>query len=88
MKGLLFLFAAMAFGQTPAPTPSYLLGPDDQVAIHVLDLDEIGESAFRIDMRGYIGDGNPSILDGEVNRLSHHLENKPLPRFGNRHENV
>jgi polysaccharide export outer membrane protein len=54
MKLLLLLFGAMAFGQTPAPAPSYVLGPDDQVAIHVLDLDEIGDSPFRIDMRGYI----------------------------------
>jgi polysaccharide export outer membrane protein len=51
---LLFLLGAIAFGQTPAPAPSYVLGPDDQVAIHVLDLEEIGDSAFRIDMRGYI----------------------------------
>jgi protein involved in polysaccharide export with SLBB domain len=54
MKILLFLFAAMAFAQTPALPPSYVLGPDDQVVIHVLDSDEIGASPFRIDMRGYI----------------------------------
>jgi protein involved in polysaccharide export with SLBB domain len=54
MKLLLLFFGAMAFGQTPAPAPSYLLGPDDQVAMHVLDLDEIGDNAFHIDMRGYI----------------------------------
>jgi len=54
MKILLFLFGAIAFGQTPAQPPSYVLGPEDQVAIHVLDLDEIGDSPFRIDMAGYI----------------------------------
>src|ERR1019366_5902216 len=54
MKILLFLFAAMAFAQTPALPPSYVLGPDDQVVIHVLDSDEIGASPFRIDMRGSI----------------------------------
>ena len=54
MKTLLVLFGAMAFGQTPAQLPSYVLGPDDQVVIHVLDSEEIGVSPFRIDMRGYI----------------------------------
>lgn len=44
----------MAFAQTPALPPSYVLGPDDQVVIHVLDSDEIGASPFRIDMRGSI----------------------------------
>jgi polysaccharide biosynthesis/export protein len=50
----LLLFGAAAFGQTPVHPPSYILGPDDQVVIHVLDSDEIGVSPFRIDMRGYI----------------------------------
>jgi polysaccharide export outer membrane protein len=45
---------AIALGQTPAQPPSYILGPDDQIIIHVLDLDEIGASPFRIDMRGSI----------------------------------
>ena len=54
MKTLLFLLGAVAFPQTPALPPSYVLGPDDQVVIHVLDSDEIGASPFRIDMRGYI----------------------------------
>ena len=54
MKILLFLLATVAFTQTPALPPSYVLGPDDQVVIHVLDSDEIGDSPFRIDMRGYI----------------------------------
>ena len=43
------------FGPTAgAIAPSYVLGPDDQVVIRVLDSDEIGASPFRIDMRGYI----------------------------------
>ena len=54
MKILLFLLATVAFTQTPALPPSYVLGPDDQVVIHVLDSDEIGATPFRIDMRGYI----------------------------------
>jgi polysaccharide export outer membrane protein len=51
---LLLLFGAMAFGQVPTQFPSYVLGPDDQIVIHVLDSDEIGVSPFRIDMRGSI----------------------------------
>ena len=54
MRVLLFLLGAMVFAQTPTQFPSYVLGPDDQVAIHVLDSEEIGDSPFRIDMRGYI----------------------------------
>jgi polysaccharide export outer membrane protein len=54
MRILLFLFGAIAFSQTPGPPPSYVLGPDDQLVIRVLDSDEIGNSPFRIDMRGYI----------------------------------
>lgn len=30
----------------------YILGPDDQVTIHVLDMDEIGAAPYRIDLRG------------------------------------
>ncbi len=54
MRILLFLFASITFSQTPAQAPSYVLGPGDQVTIHVLDLVEIGDSPFRIDMRGNI----------------------------------
>jgi protein involved in polysaccharide export with SLBB domain len=33
---------------------SYVLGPDDQISVHVLNLDEIGQQPIRIDMQGYI----------------------------------
>jgi polysaccharide biosynthesis/export protein len=37
-----------------AQPAQYILGPDDQVVIHVLDTDEIGDKPFTIDMRGNI----------------------------------
>ncbi len=33
---------------------TYLLGPDDQISVRVLDADEIGDKALRIDMSGFI----------------------------------
>ena len=45
------ILAARADG--PA-AKSYVLGPDDQVSVHVLNLDEIGPQPIRIDMQGYI----------------------------------
>lgn len=39
--------------ETPAAT-SYILGPNDQIRVHVLHLDEIGSEPVRIDMQGYI----------------------------------
>jgi polysaccharide export outer membrane protein len=46
------------FAQPPAPAPAgvatYILGPDDQIVIHVLDLEEIPEKPFRVDMAGNI----------------------------------
>jgi polysaccharide export outer membrane protein len=39
--------------ETPAAT-SYILGPNDQIRVHVLHLDEIGPEPMRIDMQGYI----------------------------------
>jgi polysaccharide biosynthesis/export protein len=48
------LIGAQASAQEPAQSPTYTLGPDDQVAIHVLDAEEISENPFRIDMRGNI----------------------------------
>jgi polysaccharide biosynthesis/export protein len=33
---------------------TYLLGPDDQVAIRILDMDEVQDKPYRIDMRGNI----------------------------------
>src|SRR5579872_3634910 len=48
------LTGAIAFAEQTPQSPTYTLGPDDQVAIRVLDAEEIGESPFRIDMRGNI----------------------------------
>ena len=54
----LFLATAAAWGQTAKNT--YLLGPDDQIAIRVLDLEEFAEGAtgkdrvYRIDLRGQV----------------------------------
>jgi polysaccharide export outer membrane protein len=38
---------------TPAAT-TYVLGPNDQISVHVLHLEEIGSQPIRIDMQGYI----------------------------------
>lgn len=52
------LLAAAAWGQAAAS--SYVLGPDDQIAIRVLDLEEFAEGAagkdrvYRIDLRGQV----------------------------------
>lgn len=44
--------------QAPAPErvpeSAYVLGPEDQVTLRVLDVDEIDGKAVRIDLRGYI----------------------------------
>lgn len=40
-------------GQSSTPK-GYLLGPDDQISVHVLNVDEIGPQPIRIDMRGNI----------------------------------
>lgn len=37
-----------------SPAKSYVLGPDDQITVHVLHIDEIGPQPIRIDMQGYI----------------------------------
>lgn len=62
--GLLLLLAASAFGQAgePAERKTYILGPDDQVTVRVLDLEEFNgaggantkEFAYRIDLRGMV----------------------------------
>lgn len=53
----LWLLAPLLFGQ-PATTakadPAYVLGPDDQITIRVLDIEEVPDKPFRIDMRGNI----------------------------------
>ena len=40
--------------RVPAPAPQYALGPGDQVAIHVVDMDEISDKPYRIDPSGFI----------------------------------
>jgi polysaccharide export outer membrane protein len=59
---LLLLCAVLPvlYAQPPAgplalkSVPTYILGPDDQVVIRVLDLEEIPETPFRVDMAGNI----------------------------------
>jgi polysaccharide export outer membrane protein len=54
MRLIVLLIGPVVFGQNaPAPAP-YILGPDDQVVIRVLDSDDVGPGPFRIDKRGYI----------------------------------
>src|ERR1035437_1436474 len=38
----------------PAAAATYILGPDDQIVLRVLDLEEIPETPFRVDMAGNI----------------------------------
>ena len=46
--------AALVFSaETPAAT-SYVLGPNDQISVRVLHLEEIASQPLRIDMQGYI----------------------------------
>ena len=55
MKILPFLFAAMAFGQTPAPPPSgYILGPDDQILIRALEGLDLADKPILIGTNGNI----------------------------------
>jgi polysaccharide export outer membrane protein len=64
-----FLFAARGNGQNGSPqavadqagskpsaerVPSYVLGPDDQISITALDMDEISKDRYRIDGKGNI----------------------------------
>jgi polysaccharide export outer membrane protein len=48
------LSAWAAWGQAPAqlPIPTYVLGPDDQVTIHVVESDEINGKVYRVDEKG------------------------------------
>jgi len=54
-----YMFVALATAalgwctETSAPK-SYVLGPDDQISVHVLNVDEIVPQPIRIDMRGNI----------------------------------
>lgn len=46
--------AVVARGADTQALKSYVLGPDDQLSVHVLNLEEIGPQPIRIDMQGYI----------------------------------
>lgn len=48
-----FNVALVLSAETPAAT-SYILGPNDQISVHVLHLEEIGSQPLRVDMQGYI----------------------------------
>jgi polysaccharide export outer membrane protein len=56
--GILWLAAWAAAAQPPvaqAPVPrNYVLGPEDQITIRVLDAEEIDNKAVRVDFSGYI----------------------------------
>jgi polysaccharide export outer membrane protein len=36
------------------PTLAYVLGPDDQISVNVLDMPEIGDKPYRIDLNGFL----------------------------------
>jgi polysaccharide export outer membrane protein len=45
------------FAQAPTsstPTDTYVLGPDDQITVRTLDVDEINGNTARVDLQGYI----------------------------------
>src|SRR3954447_5216167 len=51
----LLLLAAALLAQNPPgarPESTYVLGPDDQIVVRVLDLEEVPDKPFRIDTRG------------------------------------
>jgi polysaccharide export outer membrane protein len=48
-----FSAALVLSAETPAAT-NYVLGPNDQISVHVLHLEEIGSQPIRIDMQGDI----------------------------------
>jgi polysaccharide export outer membrane protein len=48
-----FNVALVLSAEAPTAT-SYILGPNDQISVHVLHLEEIGPQPIRIDMEGYI----------------------------------
>ena len=46
------LCAAAQTASLAKPDPAYVLGPEDQLIIRVLDIEELPDKPFRIDMRG------------------------------------
>jgi polysaccharide export outer membrane protein len=51
---LLCAVLPVLFAQPPAAVATYILGPDDQIVIRVLYLEEIPDRPFRVDMAGNI----------------------------------
>ena len=58
---LLALSCASLFAQTkellprvPAAMPEYTLGPGDEIAVHVVDMDEISDKPLRLDTGGFV----------------------------------
>jgi polysaccharide biosynthesis/export protein len=56
---LVFLFAffcaaLVLSAQTAPPPPAYVLGPQDQISIQALDIEELGGKTYRIDVDGFI----------------------------------
>src|ERR1051325_192339 len=49
---LLASFRAALCQDAAKPDPAYVLGPEDQLVIRVLDIEEVPDKPFRIDMRG------------------------------------
>jgi polysaccharide export outer membrane protein len=50
---LLAILPALLPGQAAGkPDPAYILGPEDQLVIRVLDIEEVPDKPFRVDMRG------------------------------------
>ena len=48
------LNGALVWGADAPAATTYVLGPNDQISVHVLHLEEIGSQPIRIDMQGYI----------------------------------
>lgn len=57
---LLLLLPRLVFAQLPASSSSvsvdknYVLGPEDQLSIHVVDLDDVSDKPVRVDPQGFI----------------------------------
>lgn len=49
-----FVLAVLSAAPVVPPLPGYVLGPDDQISIRALDVDEISDKPVRIDLRGNI----------------------------------
>jgi polysaccharide export outer membrane protein len=72
--------AALSWCAETSATKSYVLGPDDQISMHVLNVDEIGPQPIRIDMQGNIN----IALAGRIHAgglTVEQLENEIAKRF-------